>query len=475
MFDFLKNKNLNKIEEKDRIKGSLFGFFVGDALGVPVEFIKRNELKKNKVTKMLEYGTHNQEMGTWSDDSSMVIATIDSLNNNKGINYNDIMNNFIKWYKKGEYTPNGIVFDIGNATSFALSKYNNTSFLCGSNDVNSNGNGSLMRILPISIYLHYTNDPMFDVVNNISSMTHAHIYSVLSCIIYSVLINEYLKLLDIKKAYSNMQHIIKGILENDSNRVLGDLSDLKNKFNRLIYSDIKVLNENEIKSSGFVIDSLEASIWCLLNTDNYKDAVLKAVNLGDDTDTIGALTGALAGLVYGYNSIPNEWIDVLKQKAYLTSLVDRFNEVIDEIKKKEIVNIWQNGLGDINKLLNGENPLPKKDKKANADSWKCKPFINYKKIDCNIVLTKEEFNNLSMGHIPEAMEDHWFMFCNEESINYFRSWTGIQIFKGYYKLENDSYIIYLLEVNANKEEYKEADLNKALKLFNDLITSECKD
>ena len=471
MFEFFKNK---KVEEKDRIKGSLFGFFVGDALGVPVEFIERDELKKNKVTKMLEYGTHNQEAGTWSDDSSMVIATIDSLNNNKSINYNDIMNNYIRWYKEGKYTPNGKVFDIGNATSAALSKYNNTDYICGSNDVNSNGNGSLMRILPISLYLHYSDDPMFDVINNISSMTHAHIYSVLSCVIYSVLINEYLKVLDIKKSYNNMQQIIKNILEDESNKMLGDLPDLKNKFNRLIYNDISVLNENEIKSSGFVIDSLEASIWCLLKTDNYKDAVLKAVNLGDDTDTIGALTGALAGLVYGYNSIPDEWISVLKQKEYLTSLVDQFIELINILKSKEALNMWQNGLGDMNKYLNDENPLPKKDIKATKDSWKCTPFTSYKKIDCNIVLTKEEFGVLSMGHMPEVMEDHWFMFCDEESVNYFRSWTGTQIFKGYYKLETDSYIIYSLEVNDNKEEYKETDLNNSLKLFNDLITSECK-
>lgn len=477
MFSFLNNKNKsNVIEENERIKGSLFGFFVGDALGVPVEFINRDELKKNKVTNMLEYGTHNQPIGTWSDDSSMVIATMDSLINNKGINYNDIMNNFLKWYKEGEYTPNGKVFDIGNATSSALLKYknDNTSFICGSDDIYSNGNGSLMRILPISIYLHYTDDPMFDIIVNISSMTHAHIYSILSCIIYSVLINEYIKELDIKKAYSNMKQIIKSILEDDNNKVLGDLDDLKQKFNRIIYNDISILNESDIKSSGFVIDSLEASIWCLLNTNNYKDAVLKAVNLGDDTDTIGALTGGLAGLVYGYNNIPEDWINVLKQKEYLTNLVDKFNELINEEKNKEAIYMWQNGLGDMNKYLNGENPLPKKDKKANADSWKCIPFSNCKRIDCNIVLTQKEFEVLFMGHIPEVMEDHWFMYCDENSVNYFRSWTGIQIFKGYYKLENNSYIIHALEINDNKDEYNETDISKSLKLFNDLIVSKCK-
>lgn len=470
-----KNKN-NIIEEKDRIKGSLFGFFVGDALGVPVEFIKREELKKNKVTKMLEYGTHNQPIGTWSDDSSMVIATIDSIINNKGINYNDIMDNFLKWCKEGLYTPEGIVFDIGNATSAALYKYNKDkkTFICGSKEIYSNGNGSLMRILPISLYLHYTDDPLFDVINNISSMTHAHIYSILSCIIYSVFINEYLKEPNIKKAYSNVQLIIKTVLENDKEKLLGETEDLKQKFNRIIYNDISDLKENDIKSSGYVIDSLEASFWCLLTTNSYKEAVLKAVNLGDDTDTIGALTGGLAGLVYGYKSIPNNWIDVLKRKEYLDELVDKFLKVIDDLKAKKIMYIWQTGLGDMNKLLNGENPLPKKDKKANKDSWKCTPFSKYKRVECNITLTPKEFEILSLGHIPEVMEDHWFMYCDNESINYFRSWTGIQIFKGYYKYENNNYIIYELEINDNKEEYGEDNIDRSISLFTNLIIAECK-
>lgn len=475
MFNLFR-RNKTTIDESERIKGAFFGFFVGDALGVPVEFINREELKKKKVKKMLEYGTHNQPIGTWSDDSSMLIATMDSLINNKGINYSNIMNNFLKWYQEGEYTPNGEVFDIGNATSAALLKYknDNTNFICGSNDVNSNGNGSLMRILPISLYLHYTDDLMFDVISNVSSMTHAHIYSIFSCIIYSVFINEYFKELNIEKAYSNMQHIIKNILEDDNNKVLGDLDDLKKRFNRIIYNDISVLNEDDIKSTGFVIDSLEASIWCLLNTDNYKDAVLKAVNLGDDTDTIGALTGGLAGLAYGYNNIPKEWINVLRRKDYLTTLVDKFNELVDTKNKEKAIYMWQTGLGDMNKFLNGENTLPKKDKKADSTSWKCIPFSNFIRIDCNIVLTQEEFEVLSMGHIPEVMEDHWFMYCDDNSVNYFRSWTGLQLFKGYYKFENNNYIIYAVEINNDKDVYRETNMNRALKLFTDLIVSECK-
>ena len=142
-----------------------------------------------------------------------------------------------------------------------------------------------MRILPISLYLYYMGDEKWDIINDISSMTHAHIYSILSCYIYSLLVNEYMIELDIKKAYSNMQLKMKELLENDANRTLGDLDDLKSKFYRIIYNDIATFNEDDIKSSGYVIDSLEACLWCLFNSQNYKEAVLKAVNLGSDMVT----------------------------------------------------------------------------------------------------------------------------------------------------------------------------------------------
>ena len=116
MFFYRKKK---KTDDYNRIKASFFGFFVGDALGVPVEFQSRKSLKNNRVESMLEFGTHYQPAGTWSDDSSMVLATTDSLITKRKIDYYDIMNNFLKWYKEGEYTPNGKVFDIGNATSSA--------------------------------------------------------------------------------------------------------------------------------------------------------------------------------------------------------------------------------------------------------------------------------------------------------------------------------------------------------------------
>lgn len=330
MINLLSKKNNNmehkNISLEESIKAGLMGFFVGDALGVPVEFIGRSSLKDNPVTDMIGYGTHYQPKGTWSDDSSMVLGTMEALINNiNNIDYIRMMNNFLKWKKSGEFTPFDKVFDIGNSTSCALSIYDERkkenkeeNFMCGNGDISSNGNGSLMRILPISFYLYaheidYNSKEYFDVISKISSMTHSHSYSILGCFIYSVFVTELIKTHNKFVAYENLQQILKKI----------EINDLS-VYSNIIDKDIYKFKEKDIKSSGYVVDSLEASIWCLMNTNDYRTATLKAVNLGDDTDTIGALTGALAGILYGFNDIPRSWIDELQKREYLIDITNNF-------------------------------------------------------------------------------------------------------------------------------------------------------
>lgn len=322
----IKDSDLTENDYLLKVKGSIWGFIVGDALGVPVEFIDRDYLKKHTVSDMEEYGTHYQPKGTWSDDSSMVIATIDSLiKNSNEINYTDIMQNFLLWKTQGYFTPFGRVFDIGNATSFALNDYQfkvnrgqKDDYKCGNDSISSNGNGSLMRIIPIAIYLYqkqisYTTNKYYEIISNISSMTHAHNYSILACYIYAIFVDELLKCNDKLTVYSKVQNICSKI-EIDGIDV----------YNKIIKQDISKLKDNNIKSSGYVVDTLEAVIWCFLTTNSYKDAVLKAVNLGDDTDTIAALVGGLAGLYYGFNSIPQGWINNIQQKDYLNNLINSY-------------------------------------------------------------------------------------------------------------------------------------------------------
>jgi ADP-ribosyl-[dinitrogen reductase] hydrolase len=167
---------------KDKIFGGIFGLIVGDALGVPVEFVPREVLKKNPVTDMIGYGTYNQPPGTWSDDSSLTLCLVDSLCN--GFNLNDIAKKFIKWYEEAYWTPFGEVFDVGNTTRIAINNliYGIPPEKAGPSDEKSNGNGSLMRILPISFYVKNLDlDEQFDIPHKVSSITHGHPRSLIAC------------------------------------------------------------------------------------------------------------------------------------------------------------------------------------------------------------------------------------------------------------------------------------------------------
>lgn len=302
----------------------IMGLVVGDALGVPVEFEDRESLRRLPITSMRGYGTYNQPPGTWSDDSSMTIALVASLMN--GLDYEDIMNKFIGWFDNAKYTPYGEMFDIGIATQQALIRYKKgvPALECGGQKEYDNGNGALMRILPALYYLlakygedFIENDEAYFIIHNISSLTHRHKRSQIACGIYLSLASSIMTGMDLTLAIQN------GI--NNAMKYYKDKEEFKDElqyFSRIKDRGFKNLPEEEIKSGGYVVDTLEASIWCLLNTNNYKSCVLKAVNLGSDTDTTGAVVGGLAGLRYGYESIPKEWIATIARREYIESMCD---------------------------------------------------------------------------------------------------------------------------------------------------------
>lgn len=284
---------------KEKILSGMMGLAIGDALGVPVEFSSRKQLQENPVTDMLEYGTHNQPKGTWSDDSSMAFCTVVSLTE-KSLNIEDIRKRFEDWYYNDYMTPNNQLFDCGYTVSNAIENK------MGCDDVYSNGNGSLMRILPIAYYLYVHKElNLYDVVKEVSSITHAHDRSVLGCAIYVSIAISLIEEKPLKESIINALDTFKDYPEFYHYQ---DLYNLEN------------LQENDITSSGYVVATLKASLWCLLKTSNYKDCVLKAVNLGDDTDTVGAVCGGLAGLIYGYDDIPNSWLQSLQRRRFLESI-----------------------------------------------------------------------------------------------------------------------------------------------------------
>lgn len=306
---------------KDNILAGIFGAVVADALGVPYEFSSPEKMAENPATTMTGYGTYNKPVGTWSDDSSLTLALLDSLIN--GLDYEDIMYKFARWLYYDEYTPEGEVFDYGNTTYDAISRYydeGKPALESGSTDIHSNGNGSIMRIIPIILYLNAKRTSVseqIEIVDNISSLTHAHKISKASCNIYNFILQNVLD-----NRYKDLNElIIEGI---DKSREYYE-NDEYECFNR-IYNNLFSLSENEIESYGYVVDTLEVALYSCYHTDNYKDAVLKAVNFGGDTDTNAIVTGGLAAIYYGYDSIPEEWIDKLIKSDKIEDYCEKFYE-----------------------------------------------------------------------------------------------------------------------------------------------------
>jgi ADP-ribosylglycohydrolase len=293
----------------EQTKAVLLGVAVGDALGVPVEFRQRGTFK---VTDMIGYGSHKQPPGTWSDDTSLTLCLAAAITQPEGRLLEKTAENFIRWFDEARFTAHGNVFDIGISTSSAIKnlKAGSLPTESGCKGFNENGNGSLMRIAPLVFYVaDKPQKERFEIVSQVSAITHAHPISIFACIIYV----EYLiKLLQGGDKYTAFEATQKGIMDALMKGGLRDYykNEITDYFMPLIFPGNKwqLCDESEIESGGFVADTLKAAIWCFLNTDNYRDAVLKAVNLGGDTDTTAAVVGGFAGLFYGLEGIPPKWV-----------------------------------------------------------------------------------------------------------------------------------------------------------------------
>lgn len=261
---------MKEVDDMRTLRDAIYGLAVADALGVPVEFKNRDSYE---VTEMVGFGTHNQKPGTWSDDTSMVLATCDSIREKGQIDTCDMREKFRAWIYDAEYIVDGVVFDCGITVSNALESGR------GMDGEYDNGNGSLMRIVPLA-FANATDEE----IREASAITHAHELSKSICCKYVEIA-----------------------------RKLIDGASVKD----VVPEEIAGRKRDDVKSSGFVLDTFEAALWVLANTDNYKDAALLAVNLGSDTDTVGAVAGALAGIVYGIEGIPKEWMEALRGKEII--------------------------------------------------------------------------------------------------------------------------------------------------------------
>jgi ADP-ribosyl-[dinitrogen reductase] hydrolase len=305
---------------KTKATAALYGSIIGDALGVPVESLSRKELSLSAVKNMLGYGRYNLPAGTWSDDSSMILCTMDALCNEYDVEALGAI--FRAWLYEGIWTPYGYAFDVGLTTYMALEtiSHETTARTSGRTTEDDNGNGSLMRMLPAVLWFHrYETETFMARVHEISAITHAHPRSLVGCGIYAMLVRELL--------FQNDKNMAFRVAIDNAMAYYSGYDGFKNElnhFSRILSRNLPLLEESDINSSGYIVDTLEACIWCLLRYDDTKSIIMSAVNLGIDTDTTGSIAGGLAGLTYGLNSIPGEWLNALARKKDIDILIDRF-------------------------------------------------------------------------------------------------------------------------------------------------------
>lgn len=311
---------MTKPTNKDRVLGGLWGAVIGDALGVPVEFRSRAMVQSNPVTDLREFGTYNQPKGTWSDDSSLMLCTVDSLMRHQ-FDTEDMGDRFVQWMEGKLWTPWGKVFDIGGATNTALCRIRQgePAEKAGGVHETSNGNGSLMRILPIA--LRFANESpvrLLECSHRSSAITHRHPRSQLACGFYCLMAARLLKG-DAPAA----AHAATVRVATEFYRQPPFASELP-KFEKVFSLKLATLPEREISSSGYVVDTLTAAIWCLLTSQGYRETVLKAVNLGGDTDTTGIVAGGLAGVHGGLADVPDNWRNEMARAGDLATLIEQF-------------------------------------------------------------------------------------------------------------------------------------------------------
>lgn len=304
---------------EERILGGLYGCLVGDALGVPVEFSSREARVVDPVLDMRGWGTWNQRPGTWSDDGALMLCSVEALH--EGWNLERMGNLFVRWAETGHWTARGNVFDIGGTTLNAIERLSVgcPPELAGGDDESSNGNGSLMRILPVALRFAGASDADLAAKAMASSaLTHRHLRSQLACAFLCLLVRRLLDGVARPTAYAQTCAAFSPLLA---------LHPAEQPvFARLLTGQIDKMECGAITSGGYVIDTLEASIWCLLREESFAAATLAAVNLGGDTDTTGCVTGGLAGVVHGLHGIPNDWRAALPRAGELGAAFKKFTE-----------------------------------------------------------------------------------------------------------------------------------------------------
>lgn len=295
----------------DRVRGCLLGLAVGDAVGTTLEFSPRDQ--RPPLKDMIGGGPFKLEAGQWTDDTAMALALADSLISHPDFDPRDLMERFWDWRAKGRYSCTGSCFDVGVTTAEALMRYlDDDEPFSGPTDHETAGNGSLMRLAPVAIIYSQNRDRLDSVARDQSRTTHGAPEAIDACRAYGSLLADALEGLP-KEALTGPR------LQPDGLPWAGQVSDV-------MAGSWRQKARDRIQSSGYVIHSLEAALWCFHRTENFADAILLAANLGHDADTTAAITGQLAGAHYGASGIPAGWLGKLAWRDRIESMAERLNE-----------------------------------------------------------------------------------------------------------------------------------------------------
>jgi ADP-ribosyl-[dinitrogen reductase] hydrolase len=303
----------------DRYRGCLLGLACGDALGTTLEFTPPDEVQP--VTDIIGGGPFSLPAGAWTDDTSMALCLAESLIESKGFDAKDQMARYCRWWKNGYWSSTGRCFDIGITTRQALASFLlSGNAVAGSTDPNSAGNGSLMRLAPVPLFFAADPARAIEMAADSSRTTHGTAECVDACRYFAAL-------------------LVGAVQGRSKDELLADHFDpapekdswtrqpLAPKVAAIAAGSFKHKEPPAIRGGGYVVDCLEAALWAFARGEDFADVVRRAVNLGDDADTTGAVAGQLAGAYYGVEAIPQRWLVVLAMKKEIEELAGRLHQM----------------------------------------------------------------------------------------------------------------------------------------------------
>lgn len=299
--------------QQARIRGGLLGLLIGDALGVPYEFHSAASISLLNAIEMtpppdFERAHQGVPPGTWSDDGAQALALLDALLQDRELDLNTFATNLLNWFHRGAFTPDGNVFDVGLQTQRAFHELASgvDPAVAGPRDERDNGNGSLMRCLPV-VMVTSSHEEAIRLACKQSLVTHGHVRSQLCCALYCL----------------TAMGILEGLTAPDAVRAAED--ELLERYAGTAEEvELKIALDGRFdapQGSGYVVDSFWSAIHCLLSTGSYEDCVKRAVFLGNDTDTTAAIAGGLAGLLYGEEGLPERWVAGMRGKTIAQDLL----------------------------------------------------------------------------------------------------------------------------------------------------------